>query len=54
MMFGLIILTYIFGAVTILLVGMVFGDNGLGLNYYRGLLLMGMVWPYVVYRGVRY
>jgi hypothetical protein len=50
-MIGILFVVYIFSVVSILFVGAVFCDD-VSKEYYFGLVMLAVLWPYVLYRGV--
>lgn len=44
---------YLFGVGATLATGMAFHSMEAGRNYVKGLILMSVLWPYVMYRAVR-
>jgi len=46
--------TYLLGVLVILTIGFVFNGGDVDWKYYKGLLFMALLWPYTMYRGLRY
>jgi len=44
------LMAYVFGVVSVLLLGLWLGESSLGWKYYSGLVFMSVIWPYALYR----